>query len=706
MSIHIILKSLKEQSMKIACEITNTSIDYIIKCENNNESEFGNQLYPYELKSSKYGHHGFKSVSASRHETIEVLHKKFNPTYSRNAMYIKGLDKKYFEPLIRFEIREKTLVAIHHKSCTESLYTSKLGGWGFMRAEAAAPELTIQEIKIKNLSSEILERMIEYFKDNQERGGLIIKVYNIDEDLSQTCRRTFYKYEGIEIIEGLYEKKKNEVKENLESSMTVEPKEEDFEIKGVKTELFPYQKAGVEFMTKAKQCLNLDEMGLGKTLQSLAAIMKLRETDPKLKCLIVCEARLASNWQDEIKKHLEGVTVHIQKDKTAPDDEFDFLIVPQSRIPDCGQGRDYGYYYKAVIIDEIHNFKDKNTKQSKNLEEKIKEIPIRFGLTGTLYVNDPSDCVNPLNLIGIMNKVFQSESQFRHAYCIKEARENPEIAKKVQVSLRSSGAVLCRMKDTAWKDAPSKTIKTTKINLSNRSEYSKTLTSFFEWYLENLKNKGFSDSDASAKIEKAMRAATLVQIGKLRQVAGKGKVTETIDFTENLLKNNPNDKALIFGIHNETIEGLKSHFNCQVIDGKTPIENRRTIIGDFNNGSTDRILILSIKCGGVGLNIQGANHVIFTEYSWTNKDHVQAMARSHRLGQTKSVMMHYMHAVQSIDDWMVNLVDSKGKFNTVATSGWLIENCPIELTKEQKEEIEKIHKIETQEETTPLEFEK
>jgi len=283
-----------------------------------------------------------------------------------------------------------------------------------------------------------------------------------------------------------------------------------------------------------------------------------------------------------------------------------------------------------------------------------------------------------MNIVGVKERF----PAYKRLFCTKYSREDPRVHARINKALRLSGCVIKRDKETAWKDAPEKETKLIKINLSNSAEYAKAQSEFVEWYIDALTSAATDRAEIDRRLDAAMRAETLVKIGKLRQLTAAGKTAETCKVARDILETT-NDSVVIFGVHTAALNKIQETLGCNIITGETPQKERFSMIQKINNGET-RVLILSTQCGSVGLNITGANHVIFHEYSWTDKDHTQSEARAHRMGQKKNVSVYYIHAEKSTDDWMKSLVESKGQLNSGATATWLIQNAP-----DRKEEIEK-----------------
>jgi len=168
-------------------------------------------------------------------------------------------------------------------------------------------------------------------------------------------------------------------------------------------------------------------------------------------------------------------------------------------------------------------------------------------------------------------------------------------------------------------------------------------------------------------IAKALAGEKLTQLNVLRQLCAVGKLDTAIELIESIL--DAGEKVLVFCSFVEPLERLKEHFKAKavILTGKTPIDERKGIVGAFQTDPKIPVFLGGIKSAGVGITLTAASNVIFLDYSWNPADHQQAQDRVHRPGQVaNSVNIYQLSAIGTIDEDLKEILEHKqGIFDAV-----------------------------------------
>jgi SWI/SNF-related matrix-associated actin-dependent regulator 1 of chromatin subfamily A len=402
------------------------------------------------------------------------------------------------------------------------------------------------------------------------------------------------------------------------------------------TELFKYQREGVDFLLKHKQVILADEMGLGKSLQAATAAEWVDEP-----WLIVCPAYLKDNWAKELEFHgiltdkLRGIISYSSLGKN----EFMFKGVT------------------TVIFDEAHYLKNMKTAQRTKHAHKYCEIykPENiYLLSGTPIKNRVSEFYSLLRLLGYncssngrnVFRDFPNEYRFNSTFTNKHVK---------RINLKSGRSI----SKVEWKGLKNKEgLKSYLKGKYKRRLADKVLE--LPDLIENNIFAGEMSEKLSEELSGAWDAKTSVSTAKLK--AAKIKAEFTADYARDLYKQD--EPFVIFTYHPdvaELLEGylLSGNINTKIITGNTPTEERGVIVSEFQNGKLDG-LILTIGAGSTGFTLTRARHLIFNDLSWVPGDNNQAKKRIHRISQNKKCFIHYIVAGK-IDEMIINTLREKEK---------------------------------------------
>ncbi len=422
--------------------------------------------------------------------------------------------------------------------------------------------------------------------------------------------------------------------------------------KGLKATLRPYQLRGYEWLYKNSRLgfgsLIADDMGLGKTLQVITTLLKLKEDGElgKAKALVVVPTTLLTNWDKEIAKFapdLHTHTYHGPARDLAPLDDADVMLTTYGVVRSEG-AKLQKKKWLVVVIDESQNIKNPGTGQTKAVK-KLK-APVKIAMSGTPVENRLSDYWSVFDFAnkGYLNNL----KKFKENYAVPIEADRDQ--KKLENFRKiTEPFILRRLKSdkSIIKDLPDKIEKDQFCHLT------KEQTAIYENVIETTM-KAVEGAEGIAR-----KGAVLKLITALKQVCnhpkhflkkGKsdpelsGKAVRLFALLREILDNG--EKTLIFTQYQEMgkmlVEMLGEEFGLEVpfLHGGVSRKKRDEMVEDFQNNRTTRVMILSLKAGGTGLNLTAASNVIHYDLWWNPAVEAQATDRAYRIGQTRNVMVH------------------------------------------------------------------
>jgi SNF2 family DNA or RNA helicase/uncharacterized Zn finger protein len=480
-------------------------------------------------------------------------------------------------------------------------------------------------------------------------------------------------YEGATIELGA--KAKKMMGNLLNSKKTTLPK-------GLNATLRPYQKRGFEWLYKNSKLgfgsIIADDMGLGKTIQIITTLLKLKEDGllKTKKALVVVPTTLLTNWDKEIKKFAPSLSSHIYHGPNrdlAPLKEADLLIttygVARSDVAKLQKEK-----WLTLIIDEAQNIKNPGTAQTKAIK-KI-NAPIKIAMSGTPVENRLSEY---WSLFDFSNKSYLGTlSKFKDNFAkpIEIDRDQAQMDRFMKIT---SPFILRRLKSdkSIIKDLPDK------IEKDQYCDLTKEQAAIYQNVVDTTM-KSIASLDGIKR-----RGMVLKLITSLKQICNhprqflkkgdssptlSGKAMLLIDLLQQILDNG--EKTIIFTQYQEMgaligqmIEeqfGIESAF----LHGGVSRKKRDEMVDNFQNNRSERILILSLKAGGTGLNLTAANNVIHYDLWWNPAVEAQATDRAYRIGQKKNVMVHRFITKGSFEEKINKLIlDKKELANLTVSTG-------------------------------------
>lgn len=443
-------------------------------------------------------------------------------------------------------------------------------------------------------------------------------------------------------------------------------------------EPYEYQLYGVRYALDHQRCIFGDQPGLGKTLQAICTVVKAHKEahiyGDTFPVLVICPAALKVNWQREFKK-FAGINAVILDDKNrdcwerlyelrrSDGDSYAPVFITNyeslkkffvTGIKDHARMTlrsivfdERVKLFKSVIIDESHKCKSSKTQQSKYVEGICKGKRWIFALTGTPVVNNNTDLIQQLKILGRLDD-FGGYKQFVARYC-----DGPKQSSNLR-ELNYRLWICCffrREKAKVLTQLPDKMRQYITCDITNRKEYDDAENDVIK-YLRQYKNA--SDD----RVARAMRGQVMVKMGILKQIAAKGKIKAVSEFIHDIIDGG--EKLIMFAYLKDVVDALKNEFpDAVTVTGSDDIKAKQNSVDRFQNDPECKLIILNYKSGGTGLTLTASSRVGFIEFPWTYSDCEQAEDRAHRNGQKSAVNCYYFLGDKTIDRYMYNVIQTK-----------------------------------------------
>jgi superfamily II DNA or RNA helicase len=457
---------------------------------------------------------------------------------------------------------------------------------------------------------------------------------------------------------------------------------------GLNGEMRSYQLEGMNWMqwlqsAKLGGCL-ADDMGLGKTIQTLALLLHNKENynggqiaqsennttlfdNPvqKFTSLIVVPASLIHNWENEIKRFAPEMKVYGYKgnQRRKSTSYFHYFDIILSSYHTVRQDIDILALFKFhyVILDESQVIKNPASMVFKTVIRLKSDF--RLVLTGTPVENSLTDLWTQLNFVnpGLLGNL----NFFRREYA-KPIEKKRDDDKELQLRKIIKPFILRRTKEMVAEDLPPVTEQTKFCNMTEEQGdlYEKEKSAVRNSILKNIEKSGIEKSGI----------VVLQGLMKLRQLSnhpvmayedyasGSGKFEAVIHDMESVIAEG--HKILVFSSfvkHLDLYAAMlnKKRIRYSILTGASI--NREKIVNGFQNDQGNKIFLISLKAGGVGLNLTAADYVFILDPWWNPAAEIQALSRAHRIGQDKSVFVYRYISSGTIEEKIVKLQEKKSR---------------------------------------------
>ena len=515
-------------------------------------------------------------------------------------------------------------------------------------------------LNLENQSLEELDQMMEALRISPSafaKGKMEVPVY-----------RALYLDKMLEAGRGVYFDRDRRFKQIIKAFKTV--KDSDFEVPpSLKRVLRGYQEAGFKWLRTLDAYgfggILADDMGLGKTLQAIAFLLSLKEEGREGASLVVTPASLVYNWGEEFARFAPGLRVCLiagsqeeRRQRIHDYKNWDVLVTSYDLLK--RDGAEYeGISFASQILDEAQYIKNHATAAAKAV--KIIRSRVRFALTGTPIENRLSE------LWSIFDYLMPG---YLYAYeAFKKSLETPIVknqdeAASARLRQMVSPFILRRLKEDVLTDLPDKLEEVRFARLSGEQQ---RLYDGQVVHMRQMLAEGNEEEFQKNKIR------ILAELTKIRQICcdpslcfeeyegGSAKREVCLELIKSAMEGE--HKVLLFSQFVSMLELLAEDLRAQkipffTITGSTPKEERLALVKQFNQDTTP-VFLISLKAGGTGLNLTGADVVIHYDPWWNLAVQNQATDRAHRIGQTRVVTVYKIIARHSIEEKILRMQETK-----------------------------------------------
>ena len=404
----------------------------------------------------------------------------------------------------------------------------------------------------------------------------------------------------------------------------------------------------------------------------------------------MCPSSLSLNWQNEANKFANSLKTLVikgslteRKRQIRDIDKYDLVITSYELLKrDIELYEKEDYNFRFIIADEAQYLKNSNTQNAKSIK-KIK-ADTKYALTGTPIENSLAELWSIFDFI--MPGYLFTYKKFKNTYetpIIKS--EDDETMKKLKMLIEPF--VLRRNKKEVLQELPDKTVTVLNNEMfeEQKNLYINYLAQAKQEIAEKVKLNGYEHS----------KMQILAALTRLRQIcchpslfinnyeAGSSKLDQCMEIIKEATKSG--HKILLFSGYTSMFEIIEKELNKEQIKylkltGSTKVDERINMVDEFNKNSEIRVFLISLKAGGTGLNLTGADMVIHYDPWWNLSTENQATDRAYRIGQKNNVQVYKLITKNSIEEKIYELQEKKSKLadNMLSTNTVFVNK----LTKE------------------------
>lgn len=655
------------------------------------ENEF-NPLNQKEEKNFKFPRNIVEETKA-----MNIFRKTGFMFEPQNLRFILPDDEKIYnflsEDINLYMKKFEVLVTENFK--TKEIVAPKVGSLG-VRVENNLLEIDLSKL---NINPEELQEMLAKYKlkkkfyrlkngaflqlqDSEEVEFLDKLITGTDIDYKElengTVRlpvnRTLYlnqllkKMENTEITK---DKQYREIVNNLNKDLL----EEENIPQQFENILRPYQKTGFQWLKTLDNYrfggILADDMGLGKTIQVISMLVSYKENQEENKktSLVVSPSSLALNWKNEIEKFAPELNIKVisgnanqRKEIINEIERYDVIVTSYDLLKrDIEIYKEKNYTFRFIIADEAQYLKNNNAKNAKAIKQ-IK-ADSRFALTGTPIENSLAELWSIFDFV--MPGYLFSYKKFKSTYETAIVKDNDEDAMK-KLKMLIEPFVLRRTKKEVLTELPEKTITVLKNEMGE--EQRKIYLSYLVRTKQELQDEINSNGYEKSQIK------ILVALTRLRQICCHpslfidnykepcSKLEQCMEILEDGIT--AGHKILLFSSYTSMFEIIEKELKNRNIKyfkltGATKVDERVDLVDEFNQNDEIKVFLISLKAGGTGLNLIGADMVIHYDPWWNISAENQATDRAYRIGQKNNVQVYKLITKDSIEEKIYDLQQRK-----------------------------------------------
>ena len=632
---------------------------------------------------------------------------------ARNLRFVLPKEESIYEFLTN-EIEKYTQkfeVNVTENFKTKQIKQPKIGSIG-VRIESNLLKISLKDL---NIDSEEIEKILKKYKEKKKyyrlKTGEFIDLENsktisfieklvtgmeIEADELKTGEVKVPVYRALYLNELLKQIKETPITKNYEYKELVRniDKENIEEIKipsMLENTLRFYQKTGFKWLKILDGYkfggILADDMGLGKTIQILSIIVDYIESfenNPDIiegqefliptkrrASLVISPSSLTLNWQNEAKKFTSKLktlvirgTAEERKRQIDEIDNYDLVITSYDLLKrDIEIYRENDYKFRYIIADEAQYLKNSSTQNAKSIKEIRADT--RYALTGTPIENSLSELWSIFDFV--MPGYLFDYKKFKTYYEMPIVKDENGVAmEKLKALIQPF--VLRRTKKEVLTELPEKSV--TVLTSEMKEDQEKLYIS----YLAQAKQEIAQEMKIDAQAFKNNQMKILAALTRLRQICchpslfikdykdGSSKLEQCVEIMEDAIKGG--HKILLFSSYTSMFEIIENelkqrNINYFKLTGSTKIEERVELVDEFNENKNVKVFLISLKAGGTGLNLTGADIVIHYDPWWNLSAENQATDRAYRIGQKNNVQVYKLITKNTIEEKIYDIQQRK-----------------------------------------------
>ena len=437
-----------------------------------------------------------------------------------------------------------------------------------------------------------------------------------------------------------------------------------------------YQKTGFKWLRVLDSYhfggILADDMGLGKTLQVLAILLDYKQKNKeKRTSIVICPSSLSLNWLGEATKFAPELKVCVIKGNAKERERLiknvqknDLIITSYDLLKrDVEIYKEINYNFKYIIADEAQYMKNSTTQNAKAIKELKGET--KYALTGTPIENSLAELWSIFDFV--MPGYLFKYKKFKTLYEIPIVKENDERAMN-RLKMLIAPFILRRNKKDVLTELPEKTITVLNNQMTDEQEavYLSYLAQAKQEVADEIQQNGFEKSQFKI----------LSTLTRLRQICchpslfikdykdESSKLNQCIEILSDAIE--AGHKILLFSGYTSMFDIIEQELKSKKIKyfkltGSTKIDERIKIVDEFNSNSEIKVFLISLKAGGTGLNLTGADMVIHYDPWWNQSAENQATDRAYRIGQKNNVQVYKLITSNSIEEKIYELQNKKAE---------------------------------------------
>ncbi len=440
--------------------------------------------------------------------------------------------------------------------------------------------------------------------------------------------------------------------------------------KEIKADLRPYQEEGVQWLERLRlMYLNgilADDMGLGKTLQAISAITQHHKINKEARSLIICPTSLLYNWKEELHKfnpQLKSIVIDgipgQRKKLLGKLQDYDVVITSYTLLQ-----KDIETYSTApfsyAILDEAQHIKNRGTRNAKSV--KMIQAQHRLILTGTPIENSLEDLWSLMDYL--MPGFLGTFDRFMEKYI---RISGPQLQQNVEYLRRKiSPFIMRRMKSDVLKDLPpiDEIVYHCQLTDGQMELYKSYAATARDELVKLVAREGFDKVQihilATLTRLKQICCHPAIFAKEKAEIGDSAKYEMMLELLQGLVEGN--HKTVIFSQYTRMLQIMREDFEQRGIsfaylDGSS--KNRLEIVKEFNENPKIMVFLVSLKAGGTGLNLVGADTVIHYDMWWNPAVENQATDRVYRMGQKKSVSSYKLITLNTIEEKILEMQKRK-----------------------------------------------